>query len=127
MVIALPPATVPPTAVLPTHAVTHTSPAPDAWTTYTVRSGDTLIGLAATFRTSPRTLAVKNGITDAKRLWAGDTIQVPAGASATGKSAPRATGRRLAAGSCPAFDFSSFSDCASHAALVNIRLSVNIR
>ena len=95
MVIALPPATVPPTAVLPTHAVTHPSPTPDAWTTYTVRSGDTLIGLAATFRTSPRTIAVKNGITDAKRLWAGDTIQVPAGASATGKSAPRATARTL--------------------------------
>lgn len=93
MVIALPPATVPPTSVIPTHAVSHPSPAPNGWTSYTVRSGDTLIGLAATFRTTPRALAVRNGISDARRLWAGDTIQVPAGTSATGKVAPRSTGR----------------------------------
>ncbi|GAA4123276.1 hypothetical protein GCM10022415_28210 [Knoellia locipacati] len=96
MVIALPPATVPPTAVIPTHAVSHSSPAPHGWTTYTVRSGDTLTGLAATFRTTPRSIAVKNGITDGRRLWAGSTIQVPARASATAKAAPRSTGRHLA-------------------------------
>lgn len=96
MVIALPPAAVPPTTVIPTHAVTHAAPAPHGWTTYTVKSGDTLIGLAATFRTTPRTLAVKNGISDARRLWAGSTIQVPARATSAAKSAPRATGRTVA-------------------------------
>ncbi|CAN7464762.1 LysM peptidoglycan-binding domain-containing protein [Knoellia sp. LjRoot47] len=96
MVIALPPATVPPAAVIPTHAVSHSTPAPHGWTTYTVRSGDTLIGLAATFRTTPRALAVKNGISDARRLWAGSTIQVPARPSATAKAAPRATARATA-------------------------------
>lgn len=96
MVIALPPATVPPTAVIPTHAITHTTPAPHGWTTYTVKSGDTLIGLAATFRTTPRTLASKNGISDARRLWAGSTIQVPARAATAAKSAPRATARTVA-------------------------------
>lgn len=69
---------------------------PHGWTTYTVRSGDTLIGLAATFRTTPRALAVKNGISDARRLWAGSTIQVPARPSATAKAAPRATARATA-------------------------------
>ena len=96
MVIALPPAAVPPTAVIPTQAVTHTSPAPHGWTSYTVRSGDTLEGLAATFRTTSRVLAVKNGISDGRRLWAGSTIQVPARASATAKAAPRSTARTVA-------------------------------
>ena len=90
MVIALPPATVPPTAVIPTHTVTHSSPTPHGWTSYTVRSGDTLIGLAATFRTTPRALAVKNSINDGRRLWAGSTIQVPAHSGSTAKAAPRA-------------------------------------
>lgn len=96
MVIALPPATVPPTAVIPTHAVTHTSPSPHGWSTYTVKSGDTLVGLAATFRTTPRALAVKNGISDARRLWVGRTIQVPARPGSAAKSAPRTTSRSLA-------------------------------
>lgn len=95
MVIALPPATVPPNAVIPTHVVSHSTPAPHGWTSYTVRSGDTLIGLAATFRTTPRTLAARNGISDARRLWAGSTIQVPARARAAAKAAPRATARTI--------------------------------
>lgn len=96
MVIALPPAAVPPTAVIPTHAITHAAPAPHGWTTYTVKQGDTLIGLAATFRTTPRALAARNGISDARRLWAGSTIQVPARATSAAKSAPRPTARTVA-------------------------------
>lgn len=96
MVIALPPATVPPTAVIPTTASTHSSPAPHGWTTYTVKDGDTLIGLAATFRTTPRTLAAKNNISDARRLWTGARIQVPGRAGSTAKAAPRATSRAAA-------------------------------
>lgn len=96
MVIALPPATVPPTAVIPTTVSTHSSPAPHGWTTYTVKDGDTLIGLAATFRTTTRTLAAKNGIHDARRLWAGSTIQVPGHATSTAKAAPRAAARPAA-------------------------------
>lgn len=96
MVIALPPATVPPTAVIPTTASTHSSPAPHGWTTYTVKDGDTLFGLAATFKTTPRALAAKNNISDARRLWAGATIQVPGKAGSTTKAAPRATARSAA-------------------------------
>lgn len=97
MVIALPPATVPPTAVIPTTVSTHASPAPHGWTSYTVKDGDTLIGLAATFRTTARALAAKNHIGDARRLWAGATIQVPGRAASTGKAAPRAQTRSVAA------------------------------
>lgn len=89
MVIALPPATAPPTAVIPTTVSTHSSPAPHGWTPYTVKDGDTLVGLAATFKTTPRTLAAKNGISDARRLWTGSTIQVPGHAASTAKAAPR--------------------------------------
>ncbi|KGN33203.1 murein transglycosylase [Knoellia sinensis KCTC 19936] len=96
MVIALPPATVPPTAVIPAHTISHATPAPSGWTTYTVRDGDTLIGLAATFRTTPQALAARNGISDARRLWTGARIQVPAPASARAKVAPRATARTVA-------------------------------
>ena len=77
MVIALPPATVPPLAVLPATTVAHSSPAPHGWTSYTVKQGDTLIGLAAKFRTTPHALAARNSITEARRLWAGARIQVP--------------------------------------------------
>lgn len=93
MVIALPPATVPPVAVIPMHTVSRATPAPHGWASYTVRSGDTLLGLAATFRTTPRALAARNGLHDARRLWAGSTIQVPARAAATAKAAPRARAR----------------------------------
>lgn len=96
MVIALPPATVPPTAVLPTSVSTHSSPAPHGWTSYTVKDGDTLIGLAATFHTTPSALASKNHISDARRLWAGATIQVPGRAASTAKAAPRANPRSSA-------------------------------
>ncbi|KGN40070.1 LysM peptidoglycan-binding domain-containing protein [Knoellia aerolata] len=97
MVIALPPATAPPVTLVPTHTVSHATPAPHGWTSYTVRSGDTLIGLAATFRTTPRALAVKNGLQDARQLWAGSTIQVPGRVGSTAKAAPRSTGRTLGA------------------------------
>ncbi|MFC7492094.1 MULTISPECIES: LysM peptidoglycan-binding domain-containing protein [unclassified Knoellia] len=93
MVIALPPATVPPAVLVPTTVSTHSSPAPHGWTSYTVKDGDTLIGLAATFRTTPRALAAKNHISDARRLWAGSTIQVPGRAGSTAKAGPRATSR----------------------------------
>jgi len=96
MVIALPPATVPPLAVLPAATVAFSSPAPHGWTSYTVKKGDTLIGLAATFRTTPHALAAKNSITEARRLWAGATIHVPGRAGSTAKAAPRATSRAAA-------------------------------
>ncbi|MFC7488458.1 LysM peptidoglycan-binding domain-containing protein [Knoellia sp. CPCC 206453] len=96
MVIALPPATVPPAALIPTTVSTHSSPAPHGWTTYQVKDGDTLIGLAATFRTTPRALAARNHISDARRLWAGSTIQVPGRAASASKGAPRTTGRTSA-------------------------------
>ena len=96
MVIALPPATVPPLAVLPAATVAHSSPAPHSWTSYTVKQGDTLIGLAATFRTTPHALAAKNHISDARRLWAGATIQVPGKAASPAKAAPRAAARATA-------------------------------
>ncbi|KRE40203.1 LysM peptidoglycan-binding domain-containing protein [Knoellia sp. Soil729] len=90
MVIALPPATVAPMGVVPAAAFAHASPAPHGWTSYTVKRGDTLIGLAATFRTTPHALAAKNQITEARRLWAGATIQVPGRAGSGPKAAPRA-------------------------------------
>jgi LysM repeat protein len=55
-----------------------------------VKQGDTLIGLAAKFRTTPHALAARNSITEARRLWAGARIQVPGRAGSTAKAAPRA-------------------------------------
>ena len=62
MVISAPPATVPPAALLPAAHVAASNPAPHGWTTYRVRPGDTLIGIAARFRTTVGTLAARNHV-----------------------------------------------------------------
>jgi LysM repeat protein len=77
MVIAAPPATVPPVALLPASHVSASNPAPHGWATYRVRPGDTLIGLAARFRTTVGTIAARNGIRDHSRIIAGTVISVP--------------------------------------------------
>ena len=70
---------------LPTHVPSTTvsvrtaTTAPNGWTEYQVKGGDTLIGLAAIFRTTPGELATQNHITNARALRAGATILVPRG------------------------------------------------
>lgn len=44
---------------------------------YTVRSGDTLSGIAARFGTSVSAIAALNGISDPNRIYAGTTIRIP--------------------------------------------------
>ncbi len=81
MVIALPPAVAvpaaPPIDRAPTSVVAKTNPAPHGWTSYTVRPGDTLIGIAARFRTTPDLLASRNHVSNPRALQAGARIQVP--------------------------------------------------
>lgn len=54
------------------------TPSPHPWVGHRVRSGDTLIGLAARYRTTPGEIAARNGIGDPRTLRAGTTIEVPA-------------------------------------------------
>ena len=77
MVISTPPATAPPVAQLPASVVAASNPAPHGWTSYTVRDGDTLIGIAARFRTTAGVLAAKNEIRDRGHILAGATLSVP--------------------------------------------------
>ncbi len=81
MVIALPPAVAvpaaPPIDRAPTSLVSASNPAPHGWTSYTVRSGDTLIGIATRFRTTPDVLASRNHVSNPRALQAGARIQVP--------------------------------------------------
>lgn len=66
--------------------------APNGWTEYQVKGGDTLIGLAAIFTTSPGELAAHNNLANPRALRAGSTILVPRGdAASTGQSGPAAT------------------------------------
>lgn len=64
--------------------------APNGWTDYTVKGGDTLIGLAAIFRTTPGELATQNGISNPRALRAGATILVPRGDAPAAAAQPDA-------------------------------------
>ena len=94
MVIAAPPATVPPVALLPASHVSASNPAPHGWSSYRVRPGDTLIGLAARFRTTVGTIAARNGIHDHSRITAGTVLSVPR-TSAPAKAASSGAASRV--------------------------------
>ena len=49
-----------------------------SYQTYTIRSGDTLSGIAARYGTTVSELAKLNGISDPDRIYAGNTIRIPA-------------------------------------------------
>lgn len=87
MVISAPPATAPAVALLPASHVSAANPAPHGWTSYRIRPGDTLIGIAARFRTTVGTIATRNGIRDRHRITAGTVLSVPS-TSAPRKPAP---------------------------------------
>lgn len=55
------------------------SPAPDpsATQTYKVKGGDTLVGIAAKFGTTPRAIAELNGIANPASLKAGQVLKIP--------------------------------------------------
>ena len=48
-----------------------------SYQTYTIRSGDTLSGIAARYGTTVSELAKLNGISDPDRIYAGNTIRIP--------------------------------------------------
>ena len=77
MVIAAPPATAPPVTSLTASTVTAANPAPHGWTTHTVQPGDTLIGIAARYRTTVGAIAARNDIRDRALIVAGTRLSVP--------------------------------------------------
>ena len=77
MVIAAPPPMLPPTTLAPAAHVAAANPAPHGWTSYRVRSGDTLIGIAARFRTTVAVLAARNEIRDRHQILSGAVLTVP--------------------------------------------------
>ena len=95
MVISAPPATAPPATSLPASAVTAANPAPHGWTTHTVKPGDTLIGIAARYRTTVGAIAARNDIRDRALIVAGTRLSVPRAtapaAKATGSGKARDT------------------------------------
>jgi murein DD-endopeptidase MepM/ murein hydrolase activator NlpD len=60
------------------------TPAPTATTRYTVRSGDTLSGIAQRFGTTVRALRDANGLTNPNLLTVGRTLTVPGGGTGGG-------------------------------------------
>jgi LysM repeat protein len=63
--------------VTPTAAPTATTGPVASFRTYTVRSGDTLSGIASKFGTTSRAIAELNGISVSKTLHAGDVLKIP--------------------------------------------------
>jgi LysM repeat protein len=68
------------------------NPAPHGWTTYRVRSGDTLVGIAARFRTTVGALTTRNSIRNPRALMVGTALTVPR-TSAPGKAPAKAAAR----------------------------------
>jgi LysM repeat protein len=54
-----------------------TPPPSTSSTTYRVKAGDTMIGIAAKFGTTPKEIAALNGITDPSSLKVGQTLKIP--------------------------------------------------
>ena len=50
---------------------------------YTVKSGDTLAGIAAEYGTTWQALAAANGIQDANKIYVGQTIKIPSGSGSS--------------------------------------------
>jgi LysM repeat protein len=93
MVIAAPPATLPPVAFLPSSHVAASNPAPHGWTSYRVRPGDTLIGIAARFRTTVDALAARNHVRDRHSIMAGTVLSVPRTSAPASKKSSGAASR----------------------------------
>lgn len=91
MLISAPPATAPPVAQLPASVVAAANPAPHGWTSYTVKDGDTLIGIAARFRTTVGVIAAKNELRTRHHILAGATLSVPRTTAATANSGAAAS------------------------------------
>src|SRR6478609_11212375 len=90
MVFSSPPATVPPVALQPASRVAASNPAPHGWTSYKVRPGDTLIGIATRFRTTVDVIAARNHVRNRHRIVAGSVLSVPR------TSAPKSSSARVA-------------------------------
>ncbi|MGG5261072.1 lytic transglycosylase [Phycicoccus avicenniae] len=100
MVVAAPP---PATPVLePVVAlVAPTRTAPHGWTTHHVRSGETLDGIAARYRTTVDALAARNHLSNPGLIHPGDQISVPrtaAQAAPAAKARPASAVHRVRAG-----------------------------
>lgn len=81
-------------AIKTVSSVTHTEPAPPpatapAGSSYVVRSGDTISGIAAKFGVSVQALLEANGLTSSSTIYAGSTLRIPGGATSTGAAAPK--------------------------------------
>jgi hypothetical protein len=75
-------AAIDPTAVPPASGGTDGSAGPDASTapatrSYKVKSGDTLVGIAAKFGTTPKAISNLNGISDPSSLKIGQVLKIP--------------------------------------------------
>jgi N-acetylmuramoyl-L-alanine amidase len=63
------------------------APASTSTSTYTVRSGDTLIGIAQRHRTTARALAALNGISVSRHIHPGQRLRVPTSGATAAKAA----------------------------------------
>ena len=88
MVVAAPPPATPPLDHVPA-LVAPTRTAPHGWTTYRVRPGDTLDGIAARHRTTVGVLVARNHLTRPSLIHPGDRISVPRTSAPARTSAPR--------------------------------------
>jgi LysM repeat protein len=75
-------AAIDPTPAPPASAGTDASAAPDpsaapATRSYKVKSGDTLVGIAAKFGTTPKAITNLNGISDPSSLKIGQVLKIP--------------------------------------------------
>lgn len=81
----------------------------DGNTGYTIKTGDTLSGIAAANGTTVKELVSANNITNPNMIYAGDTLVIPSNSSSSSGSSSSSSGSKATGNKTSGFEYDDFS------------------